>query len=238
MKITLFIPCFVERVAPRTGMAMAEVLERLGHEVVYPEAQTCCGQPAYNSGYWPEARSVAEHFLDVFSGAETVVAPSGSCTAMVRSGFAELFRGTEREQEAAALGERTHEFSDFLVNRLKVTDVGARFPGRVAFHDGCHSLRELGVQAPPRELLARVKQLELVELPGVPRCCGFGGTFSVKHPDISIAMGRAKCAAIVATGADFVISNDPSCLMQVRGIIEKKGLKIRARHLAEVLAAQ
>jgi len=238
MKITLFIPCFVERVAPRTGMAMVEVLERLGHEVEYPGGQTCCGQPAYNSGYWKEARSTAEYFLDVFRGAQTVVAPSGSCTAMVKSGFGELFKGTVREKEAADLGARTHEFSDFLVNTLKVVELGARFPGRATFHDGCHSLRELGVVTPPRDLLGRVKDLDLVELEGGPRCCGFGGTFSVKHPDISIAMGRAKCAAIAATGADFVVSNDPSCLMQVRGVVEKKGLKIRTLHLAEVLASR
>ena len=238
MKITLFIPCFVERVAPRTGMAMAEVLERLGHEVVYPEEQTCCGQPAFNSGYWREARATGEHFLDVFGGAETVVAPSGSCTAMVKSGFGELFRGTEREKEAAALGARTHEFSEFLVKGLNVVDLGARFPGRVTFHDGCHSLRELGVQTAPRELLSWVKELELVELEGGPRCCGFGGTFSVKHPDISIAMGNAKCGKIAATGADFVVSNDPSCLIQVRSVIEKRGLAVRALHLAEVLASR
>ena len=238
MKITLFIPCFVERVSPRTGIAMAEVLERLGHEVEYPGGQTCCGQPAYNSGYWKEARSTAGHFLDVFNGAEIVVAPSGSCTAMVKSGFGELFRGTGREKEAASLGERTHEFSEFLVNVLNVVDLGARFPARATFHDGCHIVRELGVVTPPRELLKWVKDFELVELDGGPRCCGFGGTFSVKHPDISIAMGRAKCAAIAATGTDIVVSNDPSCLMQVRGVAEKQGKPVRVLHLAEVLASR
>jgi len=238
VKITLFIPCFVERVAPRTGLAMAEVLERLGHEVEYPERQTCCGQPAFNSGYWKEARSTAGHFLDVFNKAETVVAPSGSCTAMVKSGFGELFKGTPRGKEAIELGERTHEFSDFLLNTLRVVDLGARFPGRVTFHDGCHSLRELGVKTPPRELLGWVKELELVEMEGVERCCGFGGTFSVKHPDISSAMGRAKCANIASTRADFVVSNDPSCLIQVRSVIEKKGLPIKVLHLAEVLASR
>jgi len=238
VKITLFIPCFVERVAPKTGIAMAEVLERLGHEVEYPEKQTCCGQPAFNSGYWKEARSTAEHFLDVFNPAEIIVAPSGSCTAMVKSGFGELFKGTDRETEAAELGGRTHEFSDFLVNILKTVDLGARFPGRVTFHDGCHSLREIGVKTPPRDLLSWVKELELVEMEGADRCCGFGGTFSVKHPDISTAMGKAKCANIAATKADFVVSNDPSCLIQVRSVIERNGLAIKALHLAEVLASR
>jgi L-lactate dehydrogenase complex protein LldE len=219
-------------------MAMAEVLERLGHEVEYPERQTCCGQPAFNSGYWKEARTAAGHFLDVFGGAEMVVAPSGSCTAMVKSGFGELFKGTEREREAASLGGRTHEFSEFLVKVLNVVDLGARFPGRFTFHDGCHSLREIGVKTPPRELLKWVKELELVEMAGAERCCGFGGTFAVKHPDISTAMGRAKCADIVSTKADFVVSNDPSCLLQVQSVIDKKGLKIRALHLAEVLASR
>ena len=238
MKITLFIPCFVERVAPRTGLAMAEVLERLGHEVDYPERQTCCGQPAFKSGYWKEARSTAGHFLDVFGGAETVVAPSGSCTDMVKSGFGELFKGTEREQEALALGGRTHEFSEFLVNVLNVVDLGARFPGRVTFHDGCHSLREIGVKTPPRDLLRWVKELELVEMEGAEKCCGFGGTFSVKHPDISTAMVKAKCANIASTAADFVVSNDPSCLIQVQSVIDRQKLPIKALHLAEVLASR
>ena len=217
-------------------MSIVQVLERLGHTVDYPEAQTCCGQPAFNSGYWDEARTMAECQMALFRDAENVVIASGSCGAMVKVFYSELFHGQPREAEAKALAAKTFEFSDFLVNKLGVVDVGAKFLGRATFHDGCHGLRELSLKKPPRQLLANVKGLELVEMKEAETCCGFGGTFAVKFPMISTAMGEVKCTSIAETGADFVISNDSSCLMQIRGIMDKQGKTARTLHLAEVLA--
>jgi L-lactate dehydrogenase complex protein LldE len=236
LKISLFIPCFVNEFYPQVGMSMVTILERLGHTVDYPEAQTCCGQPAFNSGYWDEARVVAKRQMAVFRDAETVVIASGSCGAMVKVFYPELFHGRAEEAEARELAAKTFEFSDFLVNKLGVLDVGARFPGRATFHDGCHGLRELGLKEPPRKLLRNVRNLELVEMKEAETCCGFGGAFAVKFPMISTAMGEVKCASIAETGADYVISNDSSCLMQIRGILDRQGKPIKTLHLAEVLA--
>jgi len=236
VKITLFIPCFVDQFYPQVGMSIVQVLERLGHTVDYPEAQTCCGQPAFNAGYWDEARAVAERQMTIFRDAEAVVIASGSCGAMVQVFYPELFRHHPREKEARILAAKTFEFSDFLVTQLGVVDVGARFPGRVTFHDGCHALRELGVKKSPRQLLQHVRGLELVEMKEAETCCGFGGTFAVKFPMISTAMGEVKCASIVETGAEYVISNDSSCLMQIQGVLDRQGKPIKTLHLAEVLA--
>jgi L-lactate dehydrogenase complex protein LldE len=236
VKISLFIPCFVDQFYPQVGMSIVQVLERLGHTVDYPEAQTCCGQPAFNSGYWDGARSMAERQMSVFRDAENVVIASGSCGAMVKVFYPELFHGLPGEVEAKTLAAKTFEFSEFLVNKLGVVDVGARFPGKATFHDGCHGLRELGIKKPPRQLLENVKGLELVEMKEAETCCGFGGTFAVKFPMISTAMGEVKCASIAETGADFVISNDSSCLMQIRGVLDKQGKTVKTLHLAEVLA--
>jgi L-lactate dehydrogenase complex protein LldE len=226
----------VDQFYPQVGMSIVQVLERLGHTVDYPEAQTCCGQPAFNSGYWDEARSMAERQMSVFRDAENVVIASGSCGAMVKVFYPELFHGLSQEAEAKTLAAKTFEFSEFLVNKLGIVDVGAKFPGKATFHDGCHGLRELGVKKPPRQLLEKVKGLELVEMKEAETCCGFGGTFAVKFPMISTAMGEVKCASIAETGADFVISNDSSCLMQIRGVLDKQGKTVKTLHLAEVLA--
>jgi L-lactate dehydrogenase complex protein LldE len=236
VKISLFIPCFVDQFYPQVGMSIVQVLERLGHTVDYPEAQTCCGQPAFNSGYWDEARTMAERQMSVFRDAENVVIASGSCGAMVKVFYHELFHGLPQETEAKALAAKTFEFSEFLVNKLGVVDVGAKFSGKATFHDGCHGLRELGIKKPPRQLLEKVKGLELLEMKEAETCCGFGGTFAVKFPMISTAMGEVKCASIAETGADFVISNDSSCLMQIRGVLDKQGKAVKTLHLAEVLA--
>jgi L-lactate dehydrogenase complex protein LldE len=236
MKISLFIPCFVDQLYPQAGMSIVKVLERLGHTVEYPGGQTCCGQPPFNAGYWGEARAVAERQIATFRNAETVVIPSGSCGAMVKVFYLELFHNHPREMEARALAAKTFEFSDFLVNKLGVLDVGARFPGRVTFHDGCHGLRELGLKKAPRQLLGHVQGLKLVEMGEAETCCGFGGTFAVKFPMISTAMGEVKCASITETGADYVVSNDSSCLMQIQGLLDRQGKSIKTLHLAEVLA--
>ena len=236
MKVSLFIPCFIDQFYPHVGVSMVQVLERLGCEVDYPEGQTCCGQPAFNSGYWDEARAVAEHSLETFADSEMIVSASGSCGAMMRVFYPELFKGTSRHFDALKLAPKIHEFSEFLVNVLGVKDVGARFAGTVTFHDGCHGLRELGIKTEPRELLSHVRGLNLVEMNDTETCCGFGGTFAVKFPAISTAMGEVKCTNILATNADYVVSNDSSCLMQIQGLLDRQGNKVKCLHLAEVLA--
>jgi len=236
MKITLFVPCFVDALYPRVAIAVVRLLERLGHTVDVAEDLNCCGQPAFNSGCWAEARPVAERVLARLQDAETVVLPSGSCGAMLRRFYPDLFDGTPHAAAARALAERVYEFAEFLVDRLGVCDLGARFPHRVTYHDGCHSLRELGIREAPRRLLARVRDLELVEMKQVV-CCGFGGTFAAKFPMISTAMGEVKIAEAQATGAEYIVSSDSSCLMHVQGLIDRQGLGLKTIHLAEVLAS-
>jgi L-lactate dehydrogenase complex protein LldE len=239
MRVTLFIPCFIDSLYPQVGVAIVKVLERLGHEVDYPEAQICCGQPPFNSGYWDEARVVAERQLAVFRDAEVVVSASGSCGAMFKVFYGELFKDQPQQAEAKALADKTFEFSEFLVNKLGVRDVGARFEGKVTFHDGCHGLRELGTKAAPRELLRAVKGLELFEMGEAESCCGFGGMFAVKFPQISTAMAEVKCNSIIDTGVEYVVSNDSSCLMQIQGYMNRHSPRvIKSLHLAEVLAEQ
>lgn len=238
-RVSLFVTCIVDQLFPKVGMAMAEVLERLGYQVDFPENQTCCGQPAFNSGYREEARTVARHFLKTFEGCETVVVPSGSCTSMVTHHFAELFhKGPETLARVHALEKRVFEFSTFLTEVAGVEDVGARMESVVTFHDGCHALRELGIKSAPRRLLAQVRGLELREMTPAEECCGFGGTFSVKFAELSGAMARTKLEAIERTGAGTVVSLDPSCLMQIQGALSRAGSPIRTMHLAEVLASR
>jgi L-lactate dehydrogenase complex protein LldE len=229
----------VDQLFPKVGMAMAGVLERLGYKVDFPEEQTCCGQPAFNSGYRTEARAVARHFLKTFEASETIVVPSGSCTAMVTHHFAELF-GKEPEtlERVHALEKRVWEFSSFLTEVAGVEDVGARLDEVVTFHDGCHGLRELGIRDSPRRLLACVRGLELREMAPAEECCGFGGTFAVKFAELSGAMARTKIEAIERTGARTVVSLDPSCLMQIQGALLRAGSSVRTMHLAEVLASR
>jgi L-lactate dehydrogenase complex protein LldE len=238
-RVSLFVTCIVDQLFPKVGMAMADVLEHLGYQVDFPENQTCCGQPAFNSGYRAEARAVARHFLDTFEGCETIVVPSGSCTSMVTHHFAELFhKDPAALARVHALEKRVSEFSTFLTEVAGVDDVGARFPDVVTFHDGCHALRELGIKSAPRRLLANVRGLELREMHPAEECCGFGGTFSVKFAELSGAMARTKIDAIVGTGARTVVSLDPSCLMQIQGALSRAGLPVRTMHLAEVLASR
>jgi len=239
MRVTLFIPCFIDSLYPQVGVSIVKILERLGHEVDYPEAQICCGQPPFNSGYWDEARVVAERQLAVFRDAEVVVSASGSCGAMFKVFYGELFKDRPQQAEAKALGDKTFEFSEFLVHKLGVRDVGARFEEKVTFHDGCHGLRELGTKAAPRELLRAVKGLELIEMGEAESCCGFGGMFAVKFPQISTAMAEVKCNSIIDTGVETIVSNDSSCLMQIQGYMNRHSPRvIKSLHLAEVLAQQ
>ena len=239
MRVTLFIPCFIDSLYPKVAMSIVQILERLGHEVDYPEGQTCCGQPPFNSGYWDEAREVAARQLEVFRNAEVVVSASGSCGAMFKKFYGELFHKRPEEAAAKELAAKTYEFSEFLVNKLGVRDVGARFEGKVTFHDGCHGLRELGTKQAPRELLRAVKGLELVEMGEAESCCGFGGMFAVKYPQISTAMAEVKCNSIIETGVEYVVSNDSSCLMQIQGYLSRNSPRVvKSLHLAEVLAQQ
>ena len=238
-RVSLFVTCIVDQLFPQVGIAMADVIERLGYQVDFPEDQTCCGQPAFNSGYRAEARTVARHFLDTFESSECIVVPSGSCTSMVVHHFAELFSKEPATLDRVhALEKRVWEFSSFLTEVAGVEDVGARLEDIVTFHDGCHSLREMGIREGPRRLLARVRGLELREMRPNEECCGFGGTFAVKLAELSGAMARTRIEAIERTGARTVVSADPSCLMQIQGALARAGSSVRTMHLAEVLASR
>ena len=238
-KVTLFIQCLVDAVWPHVGEAMVAVLERLGLTLNCPADHTCCGQPAFNSGYTREARAAARRFVEVFEGAGTIVSPSGSCVNMVRHHYPELFREEPAWLERAqAIAARTFEFTEFLVDVLKVEDLGAVRPGRVTYHDSCHLLRGLRVQEQPRRLLRRVSGLELVEMKDCDYCCGFGGAFAIKYPDISGAMVYDKVDKILAAGVDTVVGCDTGCLLNIAGAAARRGLSLKTLHIAEVLAGR
>jgi L-lactate dehydrogenase complex protein LldE len=210
---------------------MADVLERIGYQLDFPENQTCCGQPAFNSGYHEPSRQMALHFMDVFKDADYVVVPSGSCTAMITHHYEELHVNGK-------VIPRVWEFSKFLLEVAGVDNLGARFDGVVTYHDSCHGLRELGTKAGPRRLLANVKGLELREMDIAEECCGFGGTFSVKFPEVSGGMARTKIESVLRTKADTIVGGDCSCLMQLQGAIDRAGLPLKTMHIAEILASQ
>lgn len=237
--VSLFVTCIIDQFFPEVGVAVADVLERAGYEVDFPERQTCCGQPAFNTGYHDETRKVATHFLDVFSDAEYVVVPSGSCTSMVVHHYEELFANDpKRLEQTRRLIPRMWEFSKFLLEVAGVEDLGARYDGIVTFHDSCHGLRAMKIKEGPRRLLSHVRGLELREMDAAEECCGFGGTFSVKFPGISGGMARTKIESIKRTGAGAVVGVDSSCLMQIRGALSRAGLPIQALHLAQILASR
>ncbi len=216
---------------------MVRVFDRIGIGLTYPEGQTCCGQPAFNSGYRQEAAVAARRFIDLFEQAEVIVCPSGSCVAMVRHHYPELFAHDPIMRERAlAVRQKTFEFSEYLVNELGLTDLGAVFLGTVTYHDSCHLVRILGIREQPRQLLRHVQGLSLVEMTNSDTCCGFGGTFSVGYPDISLALADDKIDNILKSGADTVVGCDVSCLMQIRGRLTRRGETIRVLHLAQVLA--
>jgi L-lactate dehydrogenase complex protein LldE len=235
-KVALFIPCFVDQLLPQVALDTVTVLRRIGCEVNFPEDQTCCGQPAFNSGYWDDARPCARRFLRVFKDAEYIVCPSGSCTTMVRVFYPELLSSSPLRGEAEALARRTFELSEFLVKVAGVTDVGASFPHTVTYHASCHGLRELKLREEPLQLLRKVAGLKLVDMLRAEECCGFGGTFATKFESISTAMGISKAESIAVTGVEYVTAIDPSCLMHVQGILGKRGDKAVAIHLASILA--
>jgi len=238
MTISLFVPCFVDLMYPQVAISAVRILERLGHRVVVAPAPACCGQPPFNAGYWEESRAMAAKVLEAHQRAEAVVVVSGSCAAMMKNFYPELFAGTRFEGVARELAPKVWEFSGFLVNRLGVTQLGAKFPHKVTLHDGCHGLRELNNKRPPRELLARVEGLELVEMGAAETCCGFGGTFAAKFPEISTAMAEVKCASALDCRAEYIVACDSSCLMQIQGLADRQTPALKTIHLAEVLARQ
>jgi len=219
-------------------MSTVEVLERVGCDVDFDERQTCCGQPAFNTGYRREASDFAKRFIEIFEDAETIVSPSGSCTAMVKH-FHELFPDDEDwRHRAESVAAKTHDLCGFLVNLLKVDDLGAAFSGRVTWHDACHGLRDLCLRDEPRQLLRNVKGLEFVEMTNADVCCGFGGTFSVKYPEISAGILDNKIEAIQKANVATVVSGDSSCLMQIGGRLSRIGSKVKTMHIAEILTSR
>jgi L-lactate dehydrogenase complex protein LldE len=241
MRVALFITCLADQFYPQVGEAVVRVLQRLGVEVSFNPMQTCCGQPAFNTGYRQEALQVASRTLDLFSRAHAdyIVCPSGSCTSMMRVFYQELFEHEPvRGVQAREMAARVFEFSEFLVRVLQVDDVGARFAYRLAYHDSCHLLRELGVSDEPRRLLRAVRDAELVELGDHRLCCGFGGTFAIKFPEVSVALGDDKIRAAVAAGAEYLVANDSGCLMHLAGVIHRQGAPLKTVHLAQILASR
>lgn len=237
-RVALFIPCFVDQMQPRVGLDTVKVLRRLGYEVEYPEDQTCCGQPGFNTGQWDAARPCAERFVKVFRDCEVIVCPSGSCTSMVRTHYPELLKQSSLNAQAIAVGKRTFELCEFLVRVAGVTDVGAEFWHSVTYHPSCHATRELGIYDEPIALLSKVKGLELKLMNNADVCCGFGGTFATKFGMVSAAMGEMKIANVEATGAEFVTAVDPSCLMHLDGVLRFKNHVPKAIHIASILAQE
>lgn len=236
MKVSLFVTCLSDAIYPRVAQAMARVLAKHGVVLDFPHVQTCCGQPAFNSGYWNEARRAARTLISAFADSDFVVAPSGSCTGMIHHYYGSLFEGEcELAEQAARLAEKTYEFSQFLVNVLEVKDVGARFPHKVTYHPSCHGSRLLGVQDEPLALLSCVEGLELVPLPHAEDCCGFGGTFAIKMSEISGAMVDEKAQHIQETNAEVLVGLDMGCLMNISGRLRNQGSPVRVMHVAELL---
>ncbi|HEY1113542.1 MAG TPA: (Fe-S)-binding protein [Chitinophagaceae bacterium] len=236
MKVQLFVPCFVDQVYPETAFNMVKVLEKVGCTVTYNPNQTCCGQPAFNAGFQDDAREVCTKFLKDFSPDSIIVGPSASCVGFVRNYYGKLFSDSSLRKEVAALQKNIFEFSEFLVKKLGVTDVGASLDGVATYHDSCAGLRECRIKNEPRQLLMNVRGLELKEMEDVETCCGFGGTFAVKYEAISVAMGEQKVEHAMATEANYLISTDLSCLMHLQGYINQKGYNLKTLHLADVLA--
>lgn len=237
MIVDIFIPCFIDQLFPETAWNMIKVLEKAGCTVNYNPNQTCCGQPAFNAGYWDQCKEVGEKFIKDFKNDRYIVSPSASCVGMVKNYYPELFHNTVLHNEYKSIQKNIFELSDFLVNILHITDLGSRLDGVATYHDSCSGLREIGIKKEPRTLLANVKGLELREMNDNETCCGFGGTFSVKYEPIAVGMAEQKILRAEETKADLIISTDHSCLMHMDGYLKKQGKKIKVMHLADVLAS-
>jgi len=235
--VQLFITCILDTIYPEIGESVVHVLERAGIQVEFPGEQTCCGQPAFNAGMRSEAREMAKFTIQILEkSASPVVVPSGSCAAMIRHGYRELFQGQPGWQaRAGQVAARVYEFSEYLVDKLNALDTGANYSGRVAYHASCHLLRDLGVDRQPRRLLESIEGAEFVELGGADECCGFGGLFSVEHPEISAAMLQRKINQILETKADAIVSCDAGCMMHINGGLHRQGHDPKAIHIAQVL---
>lgn len=236
MKISLFIPCLVDQFAPEVGVATIKILKKLGCSIEYPFEQTCCGQPAFNTGYRNDAKILAERFISLFAKSEYIVAPSGSCVSMVKIFYDQLELSGEARNKLKHIKENIFELSEFIVNVLHVTDLGASFKGRVTYHESCHLLRELRISKEPKELIKNVKGIEFIEMKESDRCCGFGGTFSLKFSELSATITEDKVVNIINSGADYVVANDTSCLMNIDAVLKQKRSKIKTLHIAELLA--
>lgn len=235
MKVSLFITCISDIMFPNVGKNTVEILERLGCEVDFPTLQTCCGQPAYNSGYLEEAKGSMKQMIRAFKDAEYVVGPSGSCVGMIRE-YPHVFKGdSEWEKPAQELAAKTFELTQFIVDVLGVKDVGSTFKGKVTYHPSCHMTRILGVKDAPKILLHNVKGIEFVELPSGEDCCGFGGTFSVKKPEISAEMVKEKSRHVTETGAEYLVGGDMGCLMNIGGRMQREGKNVKVIHISEIL---
>ncbi|MEY4777518.1 MAG: hypothetical protein RIS13_266 [Bacteroidota bacterium] len=237
MNVHVFIPCFIDQLYPTAGFNTIKVLEKAGCIVTYNPDQTCCGQPAFNAGYWGESREVCNKFINDFSGAEHIVVPSASCAGFIKNYYSKIYDNASNQKDTKGFQEKVYELSDFLVNILKVEDLGAQFEGVATYHDSCAALRECKIKTEPRKLLENVKGLKLIDLQDNETCCGFGGTFAVKFEAISVAMGEQKVQHIVDTKADYLISTDLSCLMHIGGVMEKMEIPVKSLHLADVLAS-
>jgi L-lactate dehydrogenase complex protein LldE len=237
MNVELFIPCFIDQLYPETAYNTVKVLEKAGCKVTYNAEQTCCGQPAFNAGYWDEAKAVGYKFLEDFSDNVVIVSPSASCTGMVKNYYNDLFTNTAVHNKCRSIQSHIIELSDFLVNVLNKDYFGAELEGKAVYHDSCAGLRECKIKAEPRALLEKVHGLELLEMPDSETCCGFGGTFAVKFEGISSAMAQQKVNNALSVGADFIISTDTSCLMHLQAYIDKENLSLKTMHLADVLAS-
>ncbi|MGC8864419.1 MAG: (Fe-S)-binding protein [Bacteroidales bacterium] len=237
MNVDIFIPCFIDQFYPDTARNMIKILERLGVAVNYNPRHTCCGQMAFNSGFWDEARKVASKFISDFPEDRPIVTPSASCAGFVKKYYHILFHNSAQHNEYRQIKSNMFEFTDFLVNVLHVSEVGARFPHLVTYHSSCASLREYGLKDEPMHLLSHVRDLELIPLPQADVCCGFGGTFSVKFEPISIAMAEQKIENALSTGAEYIVSTDASCLMHLQGYIDKHQIPLKTIHIVDVLAS-
>ena len=237
MLVDIFIPCFVDQLFPEAAFNMIKVLEKAGCTVNYNPAQTCCGQPAFNAGFWDQCKDVANKFINDFPNERYIVTPSASCAGMVKNYYPEIFHNSVLHNKSKSIQKNIYEFSDFLVNVLNVTDIGARLNGVATYHDSCSALREMGIKKEPRILLSNVRGLEIREMQDTETCCGFGGTFSVKYEAIAVGMAEQKIIHVEETSADIIISTDVSCLMHLDGYLKKQNKKIKVMHIADVLAS-
>ena len=237
MKVQLFIPCFIDQLYPQVAFNTIKILEKAGCTVAYNTQQTCCGQPAFNAGFWGESKDVCTKFVQDFDGADYIVSPSASCAGFIRNNYGKLFENNAFQSPAKKVSSQIFELSEFLVKILGITDLGASFNGKATFHDSCAGLRECNIKAAPRALLQQVEGLELVEMNDTETCCGFGGSFAVKYDTISVAMADQKIDNAIATDAEYIISTDMSCLMHIDGRINHNGQQIKVIHLADILAS-